>query len=144
MIGAVIETFKERYDDIMKGTLESEIIDVSKASDIRQAYKKLQYIVFDNKKIMQTELAGWEAIYGLLDIFVPAILSPEFDPSKSNKESRIYKTISSSYRYMYERHSGQNYENDIYNRIQLVVDFISGMTDSYTISLFQKLKGIKL
>ncbi|WP_374117533.1 hypothetical protein, partial [uncultured Chryseobacterium sp.] len=31
-----------------------------------------------------------------------------------------------------------------YKKFQLVVDFVSGMTDSYAINLFQELKGIKL
>ena len=52
----------------MNGRLESEIIDVSEASDIRNAYKKLQIKVFDDKNIVKKEIAGWEAIYGLLKI----------------------------------------------------------------------------
>ena len=144
MIGEIIKSFIKNYDSIMEGNLESEIIDISKASDIRSSFKKLQHIVFDNKKIMQAELAGWEAIYGLLEIFIPAILSEDFDSTKNSRESRIYKSISSSYRYYYENFSTKYHSNDIYNRIQLVVDFISGMTDSYSISLFQKLKGIKI
>lgn len=145
MIEEVILAFQENYDKIMRGELEEELIYVSKAADIRRSFKKLQHIVFDNKKIMQTELAGWEAITGLLDIFVKSILSDDFDINKSNKESRLYKNISSSYRYIFENYSEKYYsDNQAYNKIQLVLDFIVGMTDSYTISLFQKLKGIKL
>jgi dGTPase len=144
MIKEIISSFQENYDLIMGGNLEKEIIEISKASDIRKAFKELQYIVFDNKKIMQAELAGWEAIYGLLGIFIPAILNEKFNPSENSRESRLYKNISSSYRYYYENFSTKYHSNDIYNRIQLVVDFISGMTDSYAISLFQKLKGIKI
>ncbi|MDD4149616.1 MAG: dNTP triphosphohydrolase, partial [Bacteroidales bacterium] len=89
MIGEVIESFKENYDSIITGTLEKEIIYTSKASDIRKAFKQLQYIVFDSKKIMQAELAGWESIYGLLEIFINGILSEDFVTDKSNKESRL-------------------------------------------------------
>ena len=144
MIGEIIKSFKENYEIIMSGDLEKEIIDISAASDIRNSFKQLQYIVFDNKKITQAELAGWEAIYGLLGIFVPAILSKNFLKNKSNKESRLYKNISSSYRFFYENYGNKYHSNDVYNKIQLVVDFISGMTDSYAISLYQKLKGIKM
>ena len=33
---------------------------------------------------------------------------------------------------------------DIYDKIRLVVDFISGMTDSYAMHLYQELSGIRL
>lgn len=51
MIKEVIETFKENYEVIMKGELEKEIIDISKAKDIRKSYKELQKIIFDDKNI---------------------------------------------------------------------------------------------
>lgn len=144
MIEAILDVFKSEYEKIIEGNLEEELIDISNASDIRKSFKLLQYIVFDNKKIVQAELAGWEAIYGLLEIFINATLSDAAQSGQNSKEARIYKNISSSYRYLYEQFSGKHCSNDVYNRIQLVVDFISGMTDSYAISLYQKLKGIKL
>lgn len=144
MIGEIIESFKNNYDSIMYGRLESELIAISKAADIRNSFKELQYMIFDSKRIMQTELAGWEAIYGLLDIFINGMLSETFVAEKNNKESRLYKNISSSYRHIYEKYSKVYYQNDVYNRIQLVLDFIVGMTDSYIIDLYQKLKGIKI
>ena len=115
----------------MAGNFKDEILNVSKASDIRKSYKQLQYIIFDNKKIIQTELAGWESIYGLLDIFVKGILSDSFDLEKNSRETRLYKMLSSSYRHIYEKYSGEYYKNDTYNKIQLIVDFVVGMTDSY-------------
>ena len=38
----------------------------------------------------------------------------------------------------------EKYSNDEYKTLQLIVDFISGMTDRYAIRLFQELKGIKI
>jgi dGTPase len=78
MISSIIETFEKNYDLIMNGDLEKEIIDASDAEDIRAAYKQLQYIVFDDKNIVKKEIAGWEAIYGLLKILVKASQSPNF------------------------------------------------------------------
>lgn len=142
MIEQIINTFSERYDDIMQGTLESEIIDASKASDIRKAYKQLQYIVFDDSNIVKKEIAGWEAIYGLLKIFTKATQSENFQEKGNTYESRLYKLISSSYRYVYS--NIEKYENEEYRKLQLIVDYVSGMTDSYAINLYQELKGIKL
>ncbi|MCE6988048.1 dGTP triphosphohydrolase [Dyadobacter sp. CY323] len=142
MIEAVLNTFRDKYEDIMNGDLQSEIIDVSDASDIRKAYKKLQYSIFDDKSILKKEIAGWEAIYGLLDIFCNACLKETFKASGNNYEARLYKIISSSHRTIFEKI--EKYPNDTYRRLQLVTDFVTGMTDSYAINLFQELKGIKL
>jgi dGTPase len=142
MIENIIKSFEDKYNEIMTGTLEHEIIDISDAADIRRAYKKLQYIVFDDKNIVKKEIAGWEAIYGLLTIFVKASHSKDFRAEGNTYESRLYKMISLSHRTVYEEI--EKYENPQYKRLQLIVDFISGMTDTYAITLYQELKGIKL
>ena len=142
MIEEIINSFLENYDDIMNGELEEEIIDISKASDIRKAYKMLQFKVFDDSNIVKKEIAGWEAIYGLLKIFTKASESPNFKPNGNTYESRLYKMISSSHRIVFEEI--EKYENIEYKRLQLIVDYVTGMTDSYAINLYQELKGIKL
>lgn len=142
MINGIVEIFDEKYQEIMSGKLQSEIIDISIAKDVRNAYKKLQYKVFDDKSILKKEIAGWEAIYGLLKIFVNASKSVNFQSSGNNYESRLYKIISASHRKVFE--DIEKYPNDEYRKYQLIVDFISGMTDTYAIDLFQELKGIKI
>lgn len=143
MIGAVIDCFKNNYDAIMDGSFPYELILDSTASDIRKAYKELQLIIFNNKKIMKTEIAGWEALYGLLDIFISASKSNNFQALGNNKESRLYKIISSSFRFIYENYNKDENVSKQYKKYQLVVDYIAGMTDSYALDLYQKLKGIK-
>lgn len=142
MIEGIVNSFEKNYDAIMSGTLESEIIDVSDAADIRKAYKKLQSKVFDSKNILKKEIAGWEAIYGLLKIFCEEAKYPTFSTGGNTRESRFYKIISSSHRKVFEK--VESYQNEEYKKLQLIVDFVSGMTDSYAISLFQELSGIKV
>lgn len=142
MIEEIINSFIEHYDDIMSGNLQNEIIDISNAKDIRGAYKDLQTIVFDDKNIVKKEIAGWKAINGLLDIFTKASMSEKFVGSGNTYEARIYKLISSSHRYVYE--NMETYKNQEYKKLQMIVDFISGMTDTYAINLYQELTGIKL
>ena len=142
MIKEVIETFKENYEVIMKGELEKEIIDISKAKDIRKSYKELQKIIFDDKNILKKEIAGWEAIRGLLEIFVEASKSCNFKEDGNSYESRLYKLISFDHRYVFT--DIERYDNDEYKKLQMIVDYISGMTDTYALNLYQNLKGIKL
>lgn len=142
MISAIIECFKKNYNHIMEGKLEKELLECSDAADIRKTFKTLQAIIFNSKSVLKKELAGWEAVYGLLDIFVRASVKETFKADGNTYESRLYNIISTNYRKMYE--SIEPYENNKYKRIQLVVDFIAGMTDRFAINLYQELKGIKL
>ena len=142
MIDSIVKSFNENYDEIMEGKLENEIIEISDAKDIRDAYKQLGYIVFDDKSILKKEIAGWEAIYGLLEIFITASQNESFKDSGNNLEARLYKIISKSHRKIFE--DVEEYPNFEYKKIQLIVDFITGMTDRYAIRLFQSLKGIKV
>ena len=41
------------------------------------------------------------------------------------------------------RINNDNFAVDCYDRLRLIVDFIAGMTDSYALSLYQELTGIK-
>ncbi|WP_461631881.1 dGTP triphosphohydrolase [Labilibaculum euxinus] len=142
MIQGIVDAFEDNYEEIMNGKLQNEIVEISKASDIRKSYKNLTYKVFDDKTILKKEIAGWEAIYGLLDIFVVASQSDNFKGKGNNYESRLFKIISSSHRKVYE--SIEKYPNQEYKKLQLIIDFISGMTDTYAINLYQELKGIKI
>ena len=142
MISATINCFRDNYSDIMEGKFEHELLEKSQASDIRGAFKELQSIIFSSKSVLKKELAGWEAVNGLLDIFVKASSSENFKADGNTYESRLYNIISTNYRRIYE--SKETYKNEKYKRIQLVVDFISGMTDRFAIDLYQELKGIKL
>jgi len=144
MIQAVIESFKENYESIMDGSYAFELIETSNAADVRKSFKEIQAIIFDNKKIMQTELAGWEVLKGLLEIFIEASKSENFKASGNNRDARLYKLISSSFRFIYENYDTNKNVSQQYRKFQLVVDFIAGMTDSFALDLYQKLKGIKL
>ena len=143
MISSTIETFIKNYDSIMRGELENELIMVSSAKDVRMAYKQIQSQIFMYKSILKKEIAGREAIMGLLHIFVNAALTDNFKADGDNTlECRLYHLVSASYRVVNEKY--EHYENKLYCKLRLVVDFIAGMTDSYAVDLYQELKGIKL
>lgn len=143
MINGIIDEFFTNYPSIIKGEYKYELLEECSAKRIRKAFRELAIIVFDANSILETELAGWKVIHGLLEEFVSAAESNDFHGNGNKKENRLYKLVSSNYRFIYENYSVKR-ENDLYNKFQLVIDFISGMTDTYALSLFQKLTGISL
>jgi dGTPase len=141
MVESIIDEFLSNYENIMDGSYPNELLAKGKAAELKNKLDELMKIILASKKVINIELAGWNVIQGLLREYIPACLTKEFKKNSKTKEGRLYLTISSSYRYLYE--SFPSYQNDTYNRIQLVTDFVSGMTDSYALQLFQKLTGIR-
>lgn len=142
MMNAVIDSFKKHYDDIMHGRLEHEIIEVSSAADIHAAFRHILRHLYQNKSKVKKELAGWEVMHGLLTIFMQGCESGDFNSSSNTLASHLYNIISVNIRQNYEQQ--ETYPNTLYNRIRMVIDFLTSLNDRATIDLFQELKGLKL
>jgi dGTPase len=144
MIESVVKTFFENYDAFMSGDYPYEILDHNEGRNIRKAFKQLGRIVYLSKDVAEIELAGWKIINGLLHEFITAAESENFGTDTNSKENRIYSLISTSYRHIYKNYSNQNSDNQKYLKFQLVLDHISGMTDTYALKLYQRITGISI
>ena len=142
MLSAVIDSFRQHYDDIMQGRLEHEIIEVSSAADIHAAFRHILRQLYQNKSKVKKELAGWEVMHGLLTIFMRGCDSNDFNATSNTLASHLYNIISVNFRQNYEQL--ETYPNYSYNRIRMVIDFITSLNDRAAIDLFQELKGLKM
>jgi len=66
----------------------------------------------------------------------------KFNATSNTYASHLYNVISVNFRLNYEQQ--ETYPNDLYNRIRMVVDFITSLNDRDAISLYQELKGVKI
>lgn len=141
MIQAVIKEFEKSYNLIMNGIYEKDIIMESEVKELRKMFKNISIErIFNNKDVIKNELAGGRVIYKLLDLFVKAMTSDldEHGKPKGDREKRLYNLISENYRGIYEKET----KHELYDRLQLVVDFISGMTDYYALDLYKHIQGV--
>lgn len=108
--------------------------------------------IYSNKSIITNELAGYEIISYLLTMFVDAVLKLDFtsgeikDSTKKHaKQKRVFSLISTNFVQTFKEEvkdiSDPNSLEHIYYRLRLVIDYISGMTDSYAKEIYQTLKG---
>ena len=81
---------------------------------------------------MEIEIAGYTVIGGLLKEFIHAVLNPN-----DTKSFKMLQLVSSQF--PITKQPGQ-----LYNDIQSIVDFISGMTDLYAIDMYRKITGITI
>ncbi|HUX60697.1 MAG TPA: hypothetical protein VMV32_05250, partial [Ignavibacteriaceae bacterium] len=86
----------------------------------------------------EREAAGYEVLGGLLDSFINSV-----NESAQNKISPKSATLLKLLPYQFGGRGGKP-DLDLYSRLMSVIDFVSGMTDSFAVSLFRKIKGISL
>lgn len=140
MIQKVINRFVEVHDEILNGNYQKELLKDSSAKEVRKGFKNLSKTVFSDPKVMEAEIAGYEIITGLLSKFVQVCQSEDFHSEGSGMAGRCYKMISSSLRHIHETYPSNRSKE--YRNLQLIVDFISGMTDNYALNYYNKLTGV--
>ena len=133
LIGAAVDVFKENYAALMEGRFERDLVSQSVfAADLKKISTLSQAAIYATPTVLQIEAAGFEILGGLLGKFVPALLTPEGTRSKAHK--KLVQIVPKQFAI-----GATDYE-----RLLGVTDFISGMTDSFALTLFRRLNGIEL
>ena len=133
LIGQCSNAFLENEDLILKGEF-NKALDTCLSGSVKTAYEKIRDIspkrIYSSRQVVEVELAGYKVLGGLMEEFIPAVLTPEkpFSQKYIDLMPQQFRT-----------------DSDIpYDRVMSALDFISGMTDLYAVDLFKKLKGIDL
>ena len=120
-------------EKILKGEFEGSLI--NHISEVpANAYKHCADIslkrIYRSRDVLDIELAGFRIISTLLELMIDAVRSPE----------KAYSQL------LINRVSGQyNIKAPaLYERIQAVLDYISGMTDVFALDLYRKINGNSL
>lgn len=140
-IEIICDEFLKNYDEIMTGSYESELLECSTLAPITHAVKEIcgKYI-FNNREVLMLELAGKTVVNALLDKFSEAVADKNFENPKYGF-GKLFALISENFKHAYK---ANNIGGENYKKLQLVVDFISGMTDSYALNLHRALTGVTL
>ena len=150
--------FNGSYSYIMSGRYKFDLFhDTHHEYSMKIIEKIMVKFIYSNRDILKLELAANTILTSLFDRFIPAVLyHDEIYKCKEHVEieayKKLYKILSDNYieSYKMELREYKKKESDldkirrwdIYLRLLLVVDYISGMTDSYAKSLYQELTGI--
>lgn len=151
MFKSAVQSFKDNYEEIMKGTYNKDLLSGTKSEPLVNVMKDLAYrYCFKNHEVISLELVGDNVVNGLLDKFVVPIVSCNKNPKSKTYEGKIYSLFSDNFKYVCCHDNSCNdsqkefEETSMYERLLLVTDYVSGMTDSYAVNLYQKLLGVRL
>jgi dGTPase len=127
------EAFMEHEEAILAGELNKSLIDMLD-EHTQACLQKVDDIsvreIYNHKSVVEIEIAGYNVIGALLDEFIMAVLHP-----KRSKSGKLLQLIPKQ---------NNIKQGDLYNNIQIVVDFVAGMSDLYAVDLFRRITGITI
>lgn len=123
--------FYEEQEAILSGTFNKSLTD-SIPEQYSAAWKEIERVsiekIYNYQSVIQKEVSGYKVMAGLLEEFVPALVHND-----THYYKKLVKLIPKQF---------HTEKQDLYSRVQSVLDFVSGMTDLYAVDLYSKIKGI--
>lgn len=136
-IEQVVALFLDKEDELLSGKFDSELLEQIPLAAGFKGFKTLaQQKVYGVRSVIEIEACGFRVIGGLLESFLDAVHDAASNGGKMSPRSR---TIASLMPEGCWNH-GMNYRE----RLHAVTDSVSGMTDSYALTMYQRLFGISL
>lgn len=128
------DVFKENYEDIMSGKFKSSLIkklDSTHIDAMNECVKTGLNIIYCHPSVVEIEISGFKILGTLLHEFTKAVMNP-----KDGYSGLLLPFMPMQYKV--------DENASVSQKIQAVIDFISGMTDVYALDLFRKINGIGL
>ncbi len=143
-IGCMLESaaavFLENEAAILDGRFDDELLANSPLAVPLQAVLKLaNETIYAARPALEIETAGFEVLGALLSLFTAAVEAGAGCQRMTTREFMLLKLLP----LQFLAHGGKP-DPDPYVRLLQVADFVAGMTDSYAVDLYRKLKGIDL
>lgn len=158
LVNLAISKFKTNLEKIDKGEYSKELIeDGDKVSKALQDFAAKN--IFPRYEIEQIELTGNSVIKGLLNILLDCAFNQD-KKFRNHLKSVISKTFlkvakreenvndlpPTEYKFFSNEEIASFYIENLspYSKLRTIIDLISGMTDRYAVSMYQKLSGQRL
>lgn len=145
----VVYRFSYKYKDIMNGYYYGDLFEKTNHSlTIKILKNAMKEFAFNTSHILKLELSAQTILSFLLNNFVHAILYYDYQDKNANfvpsKADQKYISIfSDNYKQDYKKAKTGDEAFDLYLRLLMVTDYISGMTDSFARTLYRELSGIE-
>lgn len=145
-IGRLLESaaavFLENEEAILAGEFDDELLEQSPvAVPLQGVLSVAKETIYTARPALEIETAGFEVLGALLALFTNAVEARAGVEGCrfTTRERMLLKLLP----HQFLGHGGEP-DSDPYVRLLQVADFVAGMTDSYAVDMFRKLKGFDL
>lgn len=141
LVRQVAATFLENEEALLRGEYDQSLTRSIPSHKIVEEMTSFAHAnIYSCSDVVKLKVAGFDVIHKLMETFVPAVCFEEpKDHYDWDRVRLILKLIPDQF-------LGEDGKPDSchYTRLRKVVDFISGMTDSYAVHVYQQLSGVNL
>lgn len=133
LVQEATDVFLSNQKEILEGNFNNTLIDCiqDRTGALTTIQKVSRQYIYDHETVLQIEMAGYNVLSELLQLFVPALLRKD----QSHKDKTTLKLFPEQFREFEETDSN-------YTKVLNALDFLSGMTDEYATEIYRRLKGI--
>jgi dGTPase len=127
------DVFLDNRQAILEGNFNDALMDsIENNSGALKMVKKVSIEeIYNHPIVMQIEIAGYNVMSELLQLFIPALVKAK----PAHKDEKILNLFPYQFTEFKETTSK-------YLRVMSALDFLSGMTDVFATELYRRLKGI--
>lgn len=141
-IGVLIEQctdiFLANEEAILAGNFDQSLVDlIPTKSVLKKIIEVSVNKVYRSQEVMNIEIAGFDVMNGLLEYFSQAVYEAYEKRNISHRNQALLRMLPSEYQNEIAEEGAS-----MYQLLRSLLDFISGMTDTYAINLYRKIKGI--
>lgn len=132
LVDEAARVFLENESAILDGSFDQALFDVSPVGESLNAVRRVaEDQIYNSRQVMEVMAAGYEVISGLLDGYVAGASGSQ------SSRNRVWRNLLPA---DFDETAGDSN----YLRLLQVADKVAGMTDSYAVSAYRRLKGIEL
>ena len=133
LVDECTRVFLDNEDKLLQGRFTGSLIEHMSPLPA-EAYRQCTHLamekIYRSRDVVDIELAGFRIISTLLRLMIDAVQSPEKAYSKL-----LINRVSNQYAI---------HASDLFERVQAVLDYVSGMTDVFALDLYRKINGNSL
>ncbi len=141
-IQQVADVFLKNEAAILAGEFDEELLslDLPARAALQHIKDRSRATIYATPRGVEIEAAGYEVLGGLLDVFYGAADDLARHGEKATRKSeKLLSLVPAQFLGV----DGKP-DPEPYPRLLRMTDFVSGMTDSYAVSLYKKVRGISL
>lgn len=134
------EVFLAHEDEILSGEFDTALTEIIDSNSTLEEISKISVQrIYRSQQVLQREAAGFEVLDGIMEAFTKAVYFNFEAPDRTtSRHKNIIRLLPVEYQ------ANLKSAETLYQRLLIITDFVSGMTDSAALNFFQTIKGISL
>jgi len=137
LINQSVEVFTEYEVALLEGSFDTALTEKIVSAEALEQIKEVSVAkIYRAQIVLEKEVAGYQVLTGLLGPIIEAVLEFKAE-SASQKSKTILRVLPKEVTIFLEKGS-------LYSNLRVVLDFISGMTDSHALAMYRKIHGMSM